>query len=482
MKEEVLKFIETTGSTWMPVSQTVDASDDDLVCREWNGQRYITHRWYHNCEKHLAALLNNRIRSYEVDNDAIHHLIQKFQKKYNLQFAEEQIRCIKMILENHFCILTGGAGTGKTSVIKCAVYVIRNLYPKSSLSFCAPTGKAAKRMTESIGVPAYTILKKMNLENGFPTKIVDDFFFIDEASMIDFETFYNLIKNVSSVTRIILIGDINQLPSVSEGAVLRDLIDSNIFPITQLEKTYRQDEDSSLFENIQTVLKGGYIPLKEGPDFKRIVTEENVFNICVQRYLENIQIYGKDQTVILTPYRKAGKVCANTLNYYLQSKVNPNGKEYSATIIKDDKEQVVRFRVGDPVMHLRNWDNISNGDTGKVIEVTKGYVKVRYHKETICYSKEDLEDLELAYAISITKSQGSEYACAIIPVLQENKNLDQNMIYTAITRAKKLCEVVGLDETIEAVCKIHSAWKRNTFLCEELQIVNKASAMLAQII
>lgn len=484
LKNRILEHIENTGSTWLGVSDNENIADDDIVYRTHKGKRYATHKWYSNCERNVAKLLNGMMQMFDVDDERINTLIEEYETNNQMKLADEQKEGVRMICKNRICILTGGAGTGKTSVLKCAVVILHKLNPRFSFAFTAPTGKAAKRITESTGYHASTVQKKIgDTGNGNLQKVVDDALVVDEASMLDLETFEKIVICLSSVTRLILLGDVNQLPSVEEGAVLRDLIDSGCVATTQLEKTFRQDNSSKLFENIQIVKKGGYIPLEEGTDFLRIKSENNIFNVCVDRYIENVKKYGKEQTVLLTPNRKVGKVCSEKLNSVLQEKINPNGYEYQIEVRRDGRLLLMKYRVGDPVIHLRNRNGIANGDTGTVIAIKGKTVYVLYGNTQFAYrGAEELADLDLAYALSINKSQGSEYKCAIIPLLRENKNLDRNMIYTAITRAKEVCEVIGFDETIDKACKLHSSWERTTFLCEEIQLMRKATDIVAQIL
>lgn len=268
--------------------------------------------------------------------------------------------------------------------------------------------------------------------------------------------------------------------------LLRDLIDCRLIPYVQLIKTFRQDNDSVLFNNIQIVNEGGNIPLEDGLDFKNIRTEENVFDNCIKEYLTGVEKYGLENSVILTAYRKEGVISSEKLNLKIQGILNPtsNGKPFLKTrVLRDDERWVpITFKEGDPVIQLVNNDKVANGDVGKIISVQKGKVTVKFSDCTISYYGAKLNELELAYALSVHKSQGSEYACVVLPLLKQNCNLDRNLIYTGISRAKKYCVIIGEDEVVQNACKIQSSWNRITFLCEEFEIYHRALEIRLQIV
>lgn len=299
-----------------------------------------------------------------------------------------------------------------------------------------------------------------------------DYLIVDETSMLDIETFFNLLVVLKGTTKLFLVGDVDQLPSVGIGAVLRDLIDSRMIPCCQLQHAFRQDNSSTLFENIQIVKGGGMIPLLEGPDFKRIKTEKDIMKNILTEYSAAVAKYGVDDVAVLTPYRKAGTICSEKLNDILQHMMNPDAqrKEHvNATIQRDGRLLSLMFAEGDPVLQLQNTGLVANGDVGKVIRVKAKTVTVKYTDLVLEYHPSTFWQLDMAYSMSVHKSQGSEYKCVILPFLKENRNLDRNLIYTGITRAKAECVVIGEDSVIQNACKIQSSWKRHTFLCEEMQ-------------
>lgn len=486
---EILRFLDETGSTWCPLDQlscfnVEEAIKSGEICyRNLKGRAFVTLPYFYTQEKRVARKVVSKISPIQIDKKKVFEYIAKFEdmesRKLGIDFhyAEEQIEGIFCFLENRTAILTGGPGTGKTSVLKGAATIMKWMYGNTSFAFTAPTGKAARRITEATGFPASTAQRYIGDSGmGTPLKMICvDTFISDEGSMYDLDTFEKVLDSISPHTCFYLVGDVDQLPSVGIGAVLRDLIDSKVVPYCQLEKTFRQDNSSVLFDNIQIVKKGGYVPLKEGADFTRINTEENALQNCINLYLQGIQKYGLDNTVILTPYRKEGTICSEKLNAILQKKINPIGSRpfFKTTVYRDEGRYLpIIFQTGDPVMQLENRKYISNGDVGYIDSVNpfKETLSVNYGDCIIDYSKDELNELDLAYALSIHKSQGSEYKNVIIPILRENKNVDRNSIYTAITRAKKHCCLIGADNVIMDACKVQSAWQRYTALADEIEL------------
>lgn len=487
--QEILQFLDETGSTWCPLDQISPFNVEnalrsgELCYRNVKGRGFVTFPYFYKQEKRVARKIVDRIIPIKVDDAKVYEYIAKFESMeskrmgVNFHYAEEQLEGIFCFLKNSIAILTGGPGTGKTSVLKGAATIMRWMNSNSSIAFTAPTGKAARRVTESSGFPATTAQRYIGDSgqgNSLKMICVDDFV-SDEVSMYDLDTFEKVLDSMSPHTHFYLVGDVDQLPSVGIGAVLRDLIDSKVVPCCQLEKTFRQDNSSVLFDNIQIVKSGGYVPLREGPDFMRIKTEKNALENCIIQYLNGVKEYGIDNTVVLTPYRKEGIICSEKINAILQKKINPIGsKPFIKTTVYHDAGRglPIIFQVGDPVMQLVNRDYIANGDVGCIVSVNPGKksLSVKYSDCVIDYRENDFDELDLAYALSIHKSQGSEYKNVIVPILRENTNVDRNSIYTAITRAKKTCCLIGEDEVIMDACKMQSAWQRYTALADEIEL------------
>lgn len=498
---KIFKWMESTGSSWMPLREMPNLNIEDelkagnLVIRKKRNQYFVTLPKYKKMEQFIARNICARLyRSKEIDHKRVDELIDEFEASqseklgFTFRFCDEQRDGIHTLVESPVGILTGGPGTGKTSVLQCTAFVLKRLSGRRIIiQFTAPTGKAARRITEASGYPATTIQKYTGGTNGTKIKIMcPDYMLCDEFSMADEETLTVMLKSLMPGTNIYLIGDINQLPSVGIGAVLRDLIDCQLIPYVQLVKTFRQDNSFMLFHNIQIVNDGGHIPLEDGPDFKNIRTEQNALNDCIKEYLAGVEKYGLDNTVVLTPYRKEGTICSEKLNAQIQKILNPksNGKPYLQTKVKrdDDRWLNIIFKEGDPVIQLVNTDKVANGDVGKITKIVDGKVTVEFTDCTITYFGKRLDELDLAYALSVHKSQGSEYQCVVLPLLRENRNLDRNMIYTGLSRAKKYCVVIGEDKVIQNACKIQSSWNRTTFLCEEFEIYYRALEIRLQML
>lgn len=490
MENLIFQKIEETGSTWVPLEDIPEERKDELweKCKEGeimlkciNNTLLVTLPYYKELEEIAARYVIANVTkkgSNFVPRDIL-PLISEYEemesKKMGMPYslAKEQIEGVITLLTNSFAILTGGPGTGKTTVLKCVAYIIKKLCPNAVISFTAPTGKAARRVTESTHYPASTIQRKIGDkgdDRGELIRMSEDFVICDEVSMLDLETFVKTLQCISPWTHFYMVGDVDQLPSVGPGAVLRDCIDCGMIPVCQLEETFRQDNDSVLFQNIQNIKKGLYAPLLKGPDFHQYDEDENVVNNLIGMYLEAVEEFGLNNVVALTPYRKEGLVCSEKLNNILQKKLNPKGKIVTGIVLRNDgHEAKITFRVGDPVMQLVNRDMVANGDVGTITDISGKKITVQYYDCTVEYYPEDYEDLELAYALSIHKSQGSEYKFVIIPMLHEHRNLDRNLCYTAITRAKKVCTVIADEDVLSIACKTQSSWQRCTCLAETIR-------------
>ena len=486
IEEELRAWMEQNGSSYVPMDQFETKQTDGLqeavkeervIVIPWHKKTYLTlpeiRVKEEFCAKEIVARSSVEKTVGMASLDVIAPLINKYEEENHMTFSDEQRQGIEMICNSHFCVLTGGPGTGKTSVLKCAAEVIKKTAGRRvTLNFTSPTGKAAKRITESSGYEASTLQSYTGGFGGAPIQLkAPDVMFVDESSMMDLDTLFVMLQCLYPCTKIVLIGDTEQLPSVGIGSVLRDLIDSDAVRFTQLIKTFRQDESSTLFENIQNVKMGGALPLKNGSDFNFIQEEEDakIKECCIKAYLESVERFGISETAVLTPYRKKGTLCSDALNRELQALVNPNGKAFKAHVFRDDYSLDVTYRVGDPVIQLVNRKGLANGEVGTVIDINDGKIMVRFPDTLMSYWKKDLDALDLAYALSIHKSQGSEYKSVIMPLSKNHRNLSRNLIYTGLSRAKKYCTVIGSYEVIREACDKQADLERGTFLVEEIQ-------------
>ena len=404
--------------------------------------------------------------------DVVNEYIRIYEMTEGISLDEMQKEAIRVAVNNNLFILTGGPGTGKTCVTKGIIYCLKYLCGFNDIKLSAPTGKAARRMTESIGMDACTVQKRMHLtdEDAEPTDIEGEVLILDEISMLDTKTTYALCKALDRNTRLILIGDIEQLPSVGNGSVLRDLIYSGL-PSVELTKTFRQASESGLFANILNTKSGLLCGFEERDDFKVIScsSSKDAKAEMEREFIEGVKEYGLENVVCLTPYRRKGDSCAIKMNNSLQNALNksPNGITYTVKE-EDGFEFTQTIKVNDPVMQLVNREEVANGDVGKVINVNGDEVTVKYIDCEVTYiGEEELQEITLAYAMSIHKSQGSEYKLVITSSISSDEGmLSRNTIYTAITRAKQKCVMITDKDTAKTACKIESGYQRTTMLRE----------------
>lgn len=417
-------------------------------------------------------------------------IAQSFLADRNL--SEGQMNAIEMVLRNQFCIITGGPGTGKTYVLKSILDVIREFSPKTTFALMSPTAKAASRMREVTGEDASTMHSIMHLRPGYDgdvTALIDaDIVFVDEASMIDTDLFWQLLRHVSEKTRIVLIGDFGQLPSVNYGDVLHQLLISPLIPQVILDHIFRQQgsDTAGIVDNAARIrshdknkirkigadeekgfsfidLTGKQTPSKkrkkklesEGvAEEKSVAMEKKTADTIVQKVKELLSSgVSLDDIMVLTPVHETG--CGTiALNNSLQDAINPVSKKAIA-FRKQFRNYEVEFHVGDRVIHTRNDKKlgVKNGDIGYVKDVYEWnntvYMKVKYPglEDLVTYSPKNCEEISLAYAITVHKSQGSEAAYVLMPFINSATHvqmLTNKLIYTALTRAKK--EFIGVGD------------------------------------
>jgi exodeoxyribonuclease V alpha subunit len=375
------------------------------------------------------------------------------EKKLHLQLALEQKVAVATAFEEKIMILTGGPGTGKSTITNAILRITEKLTDKILLA--APTGRAAKRMSEITRRRASTIhsLLKIDFTKGGFKKNHDnplkcDLLIVDEASMIDTSLMYHLLKAIFKTCRVIFVGDIDQLPSVGPGNVLRDLIDSETLPIVRLREIFRQAKGSHIITNAHKINQGEFPYLNGKRDFRFIEAEkpEDVRrSIITLLTLELNEFDVKKQVQVLCPMKR-GIIGIDSLNEELQRLLNPNRCQ---PLVRMGR----RFLTGDKVMQIRNQHNkkLSNGDVGYItaIDPSDQFLKVDFYGHEVIYDISELDELVLAYAVSIHKYQGSECPCVIIPIHTTHfKLLHRNLLYTGITRGKKRVYLVGTKKAI----------------------------------
>lgn len=401
--------------------------------------------------------------------------IEEIVKKTGIQYDDVQVAAIQQAVKSKVMVLTGGPGTGKTVTTQGIIAALESL--GQGILLAAPTGRAAKRMNEATGKEAKTIhrLLEYNPAEGYgrndENPLDGGVLIVDESSMIDVILMNSLLKAVPSHMRLILVGDIDQLPSVGAGNVLRDIIDSGVVPVIRLTKIFRQAQTSRIITNAHKINQGIFPDISNGrdADFFFIKQEDpekaaqEIVNIVKNR-IPKAYHYSTNDIQVLAPMQRS-VVGATNLNIILQEAINPEGDCLSRGGFK--------YRKGDKVMQIRNnYDKeVFNGDIGFVSEVDmdERSLTVIYEGRAVEYEDNELDEVTLAYATTIHKSQGSEYPVVVIPLLMTHYvMLQRNLVYTGITRAKKICIIVGTTKALAYSVHNMVVLKRNTKLKERL--------------
>lgn len=463
--QSVGKILRLKTSDFIP--KISDAINQDIIIRYVDNldTPYIYSKDYFNAEKYIAKRINKMVDLNSNKHIDFSSIIDKNEDLHNISYNELQRQAINTALNNNFMILTGGPGTGKTTTLQAIIYALK--YIGLNVKITAPTGRASKRISELTQYNATTIHRLLEVsfdDDGNQTffhnednPIKCDAVIIDETSMVDTILFEALLKALKPSCKIILVGDVNQLPSVGAGNVLKDLINSNRISVITLTEIFRQAQKSKIIMNAHKVLKGEYpdISTKDNDFFflQRLSKEtaiKTILELWKYRLPKAYKYTPIEDIQILSPSRK-GDLGTINLNKLAQEIINPNKKG-----IKELKNALYTFRIGDKVMQIKNNYDISwikddikgkgifNGDMGIITDITSDTVEIDFDSRIVDYDIELLDQLELAYAITIHKSQGSEFKAVIMPMLDNFYTLSyRNLLYTAITRAKNLLVVVG---------------------------------------
>ena len=425
----------------------------------------------------LMEIMRTPSESYEPDPDAA---IAWVQEGVGVKLSPGQKEAVKLALENKVCIITGGPGVGKTTILKALVMILNRA--GYVVSLCAPTGRAAKRMTEAVGQESKTIhrlLKYKPAENKFEydgsSRLNTDCIIVDEMSMVDITLFYNLLVAIPPKAKVIMVGDVDQLPSVGAGMVLRDMIQSRVVPTARLTEIFRQKEGSLIIKNAHLINKGEFpeIPSTRSLDlhdfyFVQVEDPEKISDMIIKMVTERIpQRFGLNRIndiQVMSPMAKR-VLGAAILNEKLQAAQNKNPVAVSS-MGRD-------FRVGDKVMQIRNNYELEvfNGDIGRIEHIfpDTGGIVVNYDGEIVDYDISKIDELVLAYACTVHKSQGSEFPAVVVPLYTGHYILLQrNLLYTAVTRAKKLVVLVGSRKALAIAIKNNKVVMRNTRLTRRL--------------
>ena len=475
------------------------AIERKLILKQMEDQTQIYAASFYYMEANTAAMLKRLNVSYDVSDMEIEQRIRGIEKKSGMTLDEHQVTAVKEAVRNGLLVITGGPGTGKTTTINTIIryFELEGL----EIYLAAPTGRAAKRMSETTGFEARTVHRMLELNGGAEgsggferdesNPLEADVIIVDEMSMVDISLMCSLLKAISVGTRLILVGDVNQLPSVGPGSVLRDIIQSHACNVVMLTKIFRQASTSDIIVNAHKINHGEEVVLdNKSMDFfflKRYDADV-IINVVLQLIKQKLPKF-VDATPydiqVLTPMRK-GLLGVERLNGILQRYMNPPAndkveKEYGSTV----------FREGDKVMQTKNnyqlaWEirtkygltvdkglGIFNGDMGIIRQINDFAEQMIIEFDEgrmVEYPYKLLDELELAYAITIHKSQGSEYPAVVIPLLSGPMMLmNRNLLYTAVTRARKCVTLVGNEVTFQQMIQNTSQQKRYSGLCDRLK-------------
>ena len=364
--------------------------------------------------------------------------------------SQEQKNAVAMILQNRISVLTGGPGTGKTQTELVLIGALRILDPGATVRCIAPTGQAARRMTQATGCPATTIHKALNIvpgikKTGKTVSLSEDLIVCDEASMIDAFLFCDLMQSVSENSTIVFVGDVAQLPSVSAGNTLAELIKAQRVPVTRLTKIFRQGDNSIAFNCAK--IHAGNVQLDQDSSFQLIErnSSEAIRKEAVRLYVDEVRKNGIDSVCCLTPYRRSTKTGVNRLNSTIRSHLcDTQELQYC------ENEEGIRIYTGDKITFLRNRGGLVNGETGTAVNCGNDTAVCRFGKKEITLRGSDLSFIEPAFAQTVHKAQGLEYPTCIIILDRKHANmLSREIVYTAISRSKTKCIVVGEMEMLE---------------------------------
>ena len=446
------------------------------------GETLIYPPYLYYAEKKVAMrLLQLQQATEPLSEDNLSLFIKVWEKDNQIQLAQKQKEAIKACLHHGVLVLTGGPGTGKTTVIKGILSILKAQGLKIRLA--APTGRAAKRLSETTGQKALTIHRLLeannlaqddNLQLGFSKDIDDqldaDVIILDEVSMVDIVLMHHFLNAVPDGCRIILVGDTDQLPAVGPGSVLKDIIRSQKIPAIRLDEIFRQAQTSMIIQNAH-IINAGRLPdlRKQYSDFvfyelndDTSITQK-ILDLCTKDLPHEGFNVLKDVQVLSPMHRFLCGV--ENLNLMLQERLNPKKNQ------DELKYSSQTFRVGDKVMHIRNnyQKNVFNGDIGFIQDINNEKLTVDYFDHIVTYEKNELNELTLAYASSVHKSQGSEYKVVIIPLSTSHYiMLQRNLLYTAITRAKQKVIIIGSKKALMTAVQSNRTQKRYTLLAERL--------------
>lgn len=413
--------------------------------------------------RRIAYMVNSKPNKIISNADT---LIERIQGEMGITLADKQVEAVKLALgDNRVCVITGGPGTGKSTILKVILEGFSKQHPEGKILCVSPTGKAARRMTECTGYAASTIHSALGLFAGtedmdpLVERVRADLIVCDETSMVDTYVACCLLDALERGSRCVFVGDSDQLPSVGAGRVLADLIESGTVPFVKLDKVYRQKAGSYIATNALKI-NHGETDLQTGEDFEHVpCTEKNAVEVVLKEYERACEEVGQENVILLSPRRQSGPngevlTSVNNLNKLIQDRRNPESPDNTPAHEEGERYPTSRFRKGDPVMQTRNRNGIANGEVGVITAISKDGLRVTFEDCAEEYFGEDLNYLDLAYATTIHKSQGGEWPVVLMVLLNQHAGmLTRPLIYTGVTRGKKRVTIVGERSAVEKAIK-----------------------------
>lgn len=414
---------------------------------------------------------------------SVEKLIKDYQKKQNIVLAEKQREAIRELFKENLFILTGNPGTGKTTVIRAMLNIYKELHPKHDIALCAPTGRASRKLAEVTGHPALTIHRLIGLRPGEEPEFNEEhplpcqLIVVDEMSMVDVQLASRLLAAIDQNAKVLFVGDVDQLPSVNPGNVLKDMIEADI-PNIKLTEIFRQAQESQIVMNAHRVNQGKSLLIDENKsDFYFIQKEDpkTIARLIVKSAVRFLELGYSIEDILVLSSMKKGPIGTVVLNEALQQALNPAGSQK-----KEWHKGNIIFRQGDKIIQVKNnyTKGVFNGDIGTIVDITKveseeddmvDTIVCDFMGEKVYYTKEELKELQLAYAITIHKSQGGQAPIVIIPVSTSHYiMLARNLIYTGMTRAESKMVFIGTKKAMSIAVGNNEVTQRNTKLAERI--------------